>query len=98
MGRGNGRAPFVLRGLNWPSAQSSEPANETARVDSRITNSGLILWFAIVHSRFSSEALIPSMMVFTASPPIASIGCRTVVREGADKDDGATSSNPVTEH
>src|SRR6266478_2580037 len=35
--------------------------------------------------------------MFTANPPIASIGCRTVVSEGAANADSATSSNPVTE-
>ena len=41
---------------------------------------------------------MPSMMIFTARPPIASIGCRTVVSDGAERNEGATSSKPVTEH
>jgi hypothetical protein len=63
-----------------------------------MTNSGFVLWRTIFASRFSKLAFTPSITTLTAKLPIASKGCRTVVNDGAARDDKGTSSKPMTEH
>src|SRR6266705_6167911 len=93
------RSPSLQGGeyVTESNPQSSDPLSAAARVESRITSSGFILCREIFQSRFSSPALTPSITIFTARLPIASSGCLTVVKEGADKEESGTSSNPTIE-